>query len=105
MSNNESSYSGRAVIISAIVGALAGAAAVLLVAPGARRESAARIRGLSRDLKDRATDTIDSAREKVASGVARSRDAIDEKRTVLASAVEAGKAAYAHRKAHAPADD
>jgi hypothetical protein len=58
MSNCECSYSGRTVALSLFVGALAGAAAVLLLAPKARRESVERIRELSNDLKEKASETI-----------------------------------------------
>jgi len=43
MSNCKSSFSGHTVVLSLLVGAIAGAAAVLLLAPKARRESAERI--------------------------------------------------------------
>ncbi len=101
MSNGECSYYGRTAFLSFLVGAAAGAAAVLFLAPRARRESAERIRRLSYDLRERATDTVESAREKVASTVGRGRDFLDEKRSVIESAVEAGKAAYAQGKSRA----
>lgn len=99
MSNYSHSYSGNTVLISVVVGALAGAAVVLLLAPKARRESTERIRKLSQDLKERASDTIETAKGKVASTVARGRDFLDEKRAVFTSAVEAGKEAYARKEA------
>lgn len=102
MSNCESSFSGRTVILSLFVGAIAGAAAVLLLAPKARRESAKRVRELSNDLKERASATIDTAKEKISSSVSRGRGFLDEKRSVISSAVEAGKEAYGRRKAQVP---
>ncbi len=105
MIDGETNYYGRTALLSFLVGTVAGAAAVLLLAPKARRESAERIRGLSEDLKERAASTIDSAREKVSSTVARGRDFLDEKRSVIESAVEAGKEAYAQGKARASGSD
>lgn len=102
MSNCESSFSGRTVILSLFVGAIAGVAAVLLLAPKARRESAKRVRELSNDLKERASATIDTAKEKISSSVSRGRGFLDEKRSVISSAVEAGKEAYGRRKAQVP---
>lgn len=104
MINCESNFSGRTVILSMFVGALVGAAAVLLLAPSVRRESAERIREFAQDMKERASATIDSAKEKVSSTVSRGRDFLDEERSVISSAVEAGKEAYARRKAQAPAE-
>jgi gas vesicle protein len=102
MSDYECSFSGRTVMISLVAGALAGAAAVLLLAPKVRRESAERLRELSQDVRDRASATIDAAREKVAATVALSRDLLEEERAVISDAVEAGKEAYARRKARVP---
>jgi gas vesicle protein len=104
MSTCESGFSGRAVILALFVGAVVGAAAVVLLAPKARRESAERIRRLSHDVKKRASATIDTAKENIASTVSRGRSFLDAKRSVVSSAIEAGKEAYARRKAQAPGD-
>ncbi|MFI5168058.1 MAG: YtxH domain-containing protein [Thermoanaerobaculales bacterium] len=104
MSNCESSFSGRTVILSLFVGALAGAAAVLFLAPKARRESAERIREFSNDVKERASAAIDTAKEKISSGVSQGQEFLDEKRSVITSAVEAGKEAYARTKAKVHGD-
>jgi gas vesicle protein len=105
MSNSEYSFSGRTLILSLFAGAIAGAAAVLLLAPKVRQESAERIRELSHDLQERASATIDATREKVASTVARGREMLEEERAVISEAVEAGKEAYARRKARVPGSD
>ena len=105
MSNCKSSFSGHTVVLSLLVGAIAGAAAVLLLAPKARRESAERIRGFSHDLRERASDTMDTVKEKISSTVARGQDFLDEKRSVISSAVEAGKEAYGRRKDQVPSGE
>lgn len=104
MSNSESGFSGTTVILTLFVGAIAGAAAVLLLAPKARRESAKRIREVSHDLKERASDIIGTAKENVASTVSKGRDFLDDKRSVISSAVEAGKDAYTRSRAKGPSD-
>ena len=96
--SREDGYNGHVVTLSFFLGAVAGATAVLLLAPQARRESAQRIREFSSDMKERATDYLDSAKEKVTSSVSRGRDFLDEKRSLIQSAVEAGKEAYAREK-------
>ena len=105
MSVCEEGFSGRTVILSMVVssvaGAVAGAALVLLVAPDARRESAERIREMSRDLTERATSSVDTAKENVSSAVSRGREFIADKRSVLSSAVDAGKRAFARTRAEA----
>jgi gas vesicle protein len=104
MKTSNGSFGSTTVVLSVLLGAAAGAAAVLLLAPKARRESATRIREFSHDLKGRATATIDAAKETVSGVVARGREFLDEERSVISSAVEAGKEAYARSKAHATND-
>lgn len=98
MSRDEG-YCGHTVVISFILGTAAGAAAVLLLAPQARKESVERIREFSQDVKERANDYFDQAKDKVSSTVGRGRDFLDEKRSLIQSAVEAGKEAYQREKA------
>lgn len=95
MSNCTHCFSGHTVILSLFLGAVAGAAVVLLLAPKTRRESTETIRKLSRDLQQRASDAIDTASERVSATVSGARDFLDEKRAVFTSAVEAGRKAYA----------
>jgi gas vesicle protein len=97
--SREDGYSGHTVVISFFLGTIAGAAAVLLLAPQARKESAERIRDFSNNLKEQATDYLEQAKDKVASSVGRGRDFLDEKRSLIQSAVEAGKEAYEREKA------
>lgn len=96
--SREEECSGHSVIISFVLGTVAGAAAVLLLAPQARKESSERIREFSQDIKERASDYLDQARDTVSSTVGRGRDFLDEKRSLIQSAVEAGKEAYQREK-------
>ena len=96
--NRENGCSATTIVVSFILGTVAGAAAVLLLAPQARKESAERIRDFSQNLKDQASDYLDQAKEKVSTTVGRGRDFLDEKRSLIHSAVEAGKEAYQREK-------
>ena len=98
MSHEDNGYSGQTVMLSFVLGAITGAAAVLLLAPQARRESADRIREFSHDVKERATDYLDQAKDKVSTSLNRGREFLDEKRSLIQSAVEAGKDAYQREK-------
>jgi gas vesicle protein len=102
--SRENGCSGTTIVVSFMLGSLAGAAAVLLLAPQARKESAERIRDFSQHLKDQASDYIDQAKEKVSSTVGRGRDFLDEKRSLIHSAVEAGKEAYQREKSKGPSE-
>jgi gas vesicle protein len=96
--SREEGCSGTTIVVSFMLGTIAGAAAVLLLAPQARKESAERIRDFSQNIKDQAADYLDQAKEKVSSTVGRGRDFLDEKRSLIHSAVEAGKEAYQREK-------
>jgi gas vesicle protein len=69
MSDCETGLSARAVILSLLIGAIAGAAAVVLLAPRARRESSERIRGLTHDLTARASAMTGTAKDEVSSSI------------------------------------
>ena len=92
--SREEGYNGHTVVISFFLGTIAGAAAVLLLAPQARKESAERIREFGQEMKERASDYLDEAKDTVSSTVGRGRDFLDEKRSLIQSAVEAGKEAF-----------
>ena len=96
--SREEGCSGHTVVISFLLGTAVGAAAVLLLAPQARKESAERIREFGNDMKERASDYLDQAKESVSSTVGRGRDFLDEKRSLIQSAVQAGKEAYQREK-------
>ena len=105
MSDGERTSNWHTVTLSFVLGTLAGATVVLLLAPKARREYAERTRGLSHDLRERTSATIDNARDKVSSAVSQGRHFVDEQRSVFESAVGAGKAAYAEGRSRAAHSD
>lgn len=96
--SREEGCSGHTVVVSFFLGTVVGAAAVLLLAPQARKESAERIREFGHDIKERTADYLDQAKSTVSSTVGRGRDFLDEKRSLIQSAVEAGKEAYQREK-------
>jgi gas vesicle protein len=102
--SREDVCNGHSVILSFFLGAVAGAAAVLYLAPQTRRESAERLRDFSSDIKERASDYIEQGKEKVSGVTARSREFLDEKRSLIQSAVEAGKDAYNREKSKGTAE-
>jgi gas vesicle protein len=96
--SREEGCSGYTVFFSFFLGAVAGAAAVMLLAPQARKESAERIRDFGQDMKERASDYLEQAKDTVSSTVGSGRDFLDEKRSLIQSAVQAGKEAYQREK-------
>lgn len=73
----------------------------MLLAPKTRRESSARIRGLSRDLSERASASYDTARRGVSSTVSRRLDFVDDTRSAISSAVAPGAKVDAQSSAQA----
>lgn len=98
MNHENATHRGPAVALPILLGAVVGAAAMLLLAPKARRESAERIRAASRALKDRAAAALDTAKEKAHSGVTRGREALLERRTALETAMAAGREAWSEAR-------
>ena len=70
MSNCEIGFNGRTRVLSTIVGAIAGAAVLLLV-HRARRDSSERIHGLAFRLPGRVSPAMGPAQEDVSSSVSR----------------------------------
>ena len=90
---NDKGCSLGAVGLAFLTGGLAGAAVALLLAPQSGRESREQVRGYARraeehvhELAEKATDFMDQAMDK-------GHDFIQEKKMVLAEAVEAGRTA------------
>jgi len=90
---NDRGYSLGAVGLAFVTGGLAGAAMALLLTPQSGRESREQVRGYVRraeehvhELTDKATDVMDQAVDK-------GHEFVQEKKAVLAEAVEAGRAA------------
>jgi gas vesicle protein len=69
MSDCETGFSARTVILSLLAGAIVGSVAVVLLAPRTRRESTERIRGLAHDLTGRASAMIGTAEDEISSSV------------------------------------
>lgn len=99
MNHDAATHNGSAMALPFLFGAVAGAAAMLILAPKARRESAEKIKDASRELKERAVATLDTAKERVLSSVTRGREILDERRAALESAVVAGREAYSESRA------
>lgn len=83
--------SGTAVVLAFVSGALVGAGLALLYAPMTGRETREKITGLAGDLKHKAEDWTGSVKEKVT-------HFIDEEKSVVKAAYEAGRDAMAKER-------
>jgi gas vesicle protein len=73
---------------------MVGAGLALLLAPQSGQETRRKIRELADDVKERASDYVSHAKERVTSTVEKGRHVFDEKKSAIAAAIEAGKEAY-----------
>jgi gas vesicle protein len=90
MSDDRSCSGG--VLLAFIAGGMVGAGLALLYAPASGRETRERISGLAEDFKKKTEDWTGEAKQKV-------ERFIDEERSVIKSAYEAGRDAMAKEKA------
>ncbi|MHC9064946.1 YtxH domain-containing protein [Nitrospira sp. CMX1] len=80
-----------------VTGGLLGAAAALLLAPQSGRESQRQLRGYARRAEEGVHELADQAGEGVDQALDKGRDFINDTRTILTEAVEAGRTAM-HRE-------
>lgn len=85
--------SSGTVLLSFIAGAAIGAGVALLYAPKSGREMRENILDLTEDAVDKIKEYAKEAQEKIKTAVEEGKDAFVEKKSVLASAIEAGREA------------
>ncbi len=86
------------VILAFLTGGLVGAGVALLFAPTSGEESRERIRETSQDLKSQAVLKADHARERATEFTDQARGKIDEAKSSVAAAVDAGKETFQRTK-------
>ena len=94
---NDKGCSLGAVGLAFLTGGLAGAAVALLLAPQSGRESRERVRGYARRAEDRVQELAEKATDLMDQVVDKGHEFVQEKKMVLAEAVEAGRTAM-HRE-------
>ncbi|MDA8168787.1 MAG: YtxH domain-containing protein [Nitrospiraceae bacterium] len=90
--------SGSRVFLSFVIGGLIGAAAAILFAPGSGRDTRKKIRDFADDVKNRVTEYAGDVRGKVADTVHKGVEAVQERKSMIRSAIDAGKEAYSREK-------
>jgi len=81
------------VLVSFVAGAAIGAVAALLYAPKSGQEMRESIADLTEDAVDKIKEYAKDAQEKIKSAVEDGKETISEKKSILASAIEAGREA------------
>lgn len=99
--NGERNCGSGSVLFSFLLGGIFGAALSMLLTPMSGPEVRRRIHDFGDDIKDRADDFAHEARDRVSSSIDKGKEYLDEKKSILSAAVEAGKEAY-EREKHKP---
>ncbi len=92
--HDEEGYSSGSVLLAFVLGGMVGAGVALLLAPQSGTETRRKIKELTEDVKEKATDYAGTAKEKVVSTVDKAKGLYEEKKSAISAAVEAGKEAY-----------
>lgn len=94
----EESFGSGSLLLSFLLGGVVGAGLALLVAPQSGDLTRRKIKELADDIKDRTSEYINEAREKVSSVTDEGKGYYDEKKSLVKAAIDAGKEAYEKEK-------
>jgi gas vesicle protein len=98
MAQEEGGYSAASLLFSFFLGGLLGAGVALLAAPKAGKETREKIKELAEEAREKAETYIEQVKGKAVETVEKGKGLLDETKTILTSAVEAGKEAYEKEK-------
>jgi len=91
-------YSSGSMLVSFLLGGIVGAGLALLLAPQSGDETRKKIRDFADDVKDRTTDYVEKTKDKFTSYVDEGKGLYEQKKSIVKSAIEAGKEAYEKEK-------
>ncbi|MGQ9509425.1 MAG: YtxH domain-containing protein [Thermodesulfobacteriota bacterium] len=80
------------------MGGLIGAGIALLLAPRSGKETREKIKEFAEEVKGKVGKAYGEAKEKLGSIIEKGKDLLEEKKTILTTAIEAGKEAYLKEK-------
>jgi gas vesicle protein len=98
MRHDDDGYSSGSVLLSFLLGGMVGAGVALLLAPKSGRETRERIKELAEDAKEKAECYVGQVKGKMNSVLDSGKDFLQEKKSIITTAVEAGKEAYEKEK-------
>ena len=107
--SEERGYSAGSVILAFVLGGIVGAGAALLTAPQSGKETReklkelsdetiGKLKELSDETKKRAVEYAGHVKENLTSAVDNSKHFVEEKKSLISTAIEAGKEAYEKEK-------
>lgn len=99
--SEEKGISAGTVLVSFVAGAAIGAGLALLYAPKSGTEMRGTIADFTEDAVDKIKEYTKDAQEKIKSAIEDGKETISEKKSILASAIEAGREAMQKEKERA----
>ncbi|HPX61696.1 MAG TPA: YtxH domain-containing protein [Deltaproteobacteria bacterium] len=96
--SDEKGISAGAVLVSFVAGAAIGAGLALLYAPKSGIEMRETLSDFTEDAVDKIKEYTKEAQEKIKTAIEDSKETIAEKKSILASAIEAGREAMQKEK-------
>lgn len=98
MANNDNGLSAGTVLLSFLAGAAVGAGAALLMSPKTGRELREKIADLTEDAVGKIKEYVVEAQDKIKTTLDDGKEVLKEKKSILSSAIEAGKDAMEREK-------
>lgn len=98
MADNDNGVNASTVFLSFLAGAAVGGGLALLMAPKTGRELREKISDLTDEAVDRIKEYATEAQTKITATLEDSKELIKEKKSILSSAIEAGKEAIEREK-------
>jgi gas vesicle protein len=96
--SEEGKFSTGTVLLAFAVGGIVGAGVALLTAPQSGRETREKIKDMADDAKDKIRSLADDAKDKIRDTYRHGKDVVVERKTMISSAIEAGKKAMDEEK-------
>ena len=93
MAAEDNGYSAGAVAFAFLAGAIIGAGAALLLAPQTGAETRTMLKGYAKKAEEEAIEKAQEAKQTFEKAIEQGKQFINEKKTVLTAAFEAGKEA------------
>jgi len=96
--SDDRGFCAGSILLAFVLGGVVGAGVALLTAPQSGRETREKIRELADDTRKKATEYAGDAKEKVSSAYEHGKHYVEDKKTLISTAIDAGKEAYTKEK-------
>ncbi len=91
-------FSTGTIMLAFVVGGVVGAGVALLTAPQSGRETREKILDMADDAKDKIRSLTEDAKEKIRDTYRHGKEAVVERKSMIATAIDAGKKAMEEEK-------